>query len=239
MIPLNGRHQCLSMIYDGSKTFTHTLCANPCPPGRVWCDQHRPPPDHGWSTPPLVRVQNTPLDPADVKHVVMHDIPSDVTFRGLGCVGYFESRWADGGWSCSLDTLHEQANAYQEVGKGRDLAAVRILDLSPQQVRQLLLRIQWNQGPNVSDRDTLRRACDYLLIEHIEGNEDYPKCCRVVRSRKDFLGTVLAHAPLHLFRKAIVWNRDTVLVALYNEHQPFLCTVFPPWLVRNPSRNTP
>ena len=127
---------------------------------------------------------------------MLKDLLSNVKFLHLACAGYFEARWRSSQWKCSLDTLHEQAAQQDETVTGMlsgRLGAVRLLDLSSSETRNVLERIEW---------DALRQTCSILLIEHIEG-----------RSRSNELyRTVLSRAPMCQFYGAHFYVRNVVNV---------------------------
>ena len=93
------------------------------------------------------------------ERVPLYDLPEYVQFDDLGCVGYFEGRWRDQEWKCSLDALHQDRwpDWEAEMPKGRTLAALRFNNMTSEEMLHLLHhRIQWT---------SLRQSYHVLLIE--------------------------------------------------------------------------
>ena len=96
-----------------------------------------------------------------------------IHFSELGCAGYFEARWKDTDWKCSLDTLHTQAQAWKDQNNqygGRyekSLAVVQTLDLSHNDLIFVIRNVRWNRelhDTHFTLHNFLRESCSVLLF---------------------------------------------------------------------------
>ena len=163
----------------------------------------------------VMRQQNMHAEKPKLRftYKMLDPVPSSVPFTALGCSGYFESRWKDTKWSCSLATLHQQASSWLTTGDRPDsLAIIRCLDISMLDMRTLIVAIDWN---------LLRAASSILLVDHLA--RIYPTI-----SSDEIVDAILHETRLDGWSRVHIVVRHELMYTLVNGGLEFDQSVFLP-----------
>ena len=193
---VSGTANCNYMLYDDANGFT--LCDFLCEKGGPWCENHALP-------------IGTDIMTAPYMYDHMQYVPHAFNHYRIRAAGYFEDRWKESEWKCSLDTMRSQLEEEITDPEEADIVVLRFYGFMGETIqcdeiekilRQLNGTIQW---PN-----TTAFAAELLLPPEIPATKS---------DAKRFTRTIAEKVPLQKWRVAAVYVQQNIFLLSLNMHQ--------------------